>query len=162
MLSFTHLFIGAAVGSATGNPALGFGAGVLSHHLGDATPHFDTVAEHWEDREQITPAHYIFAAVEGLVGFGLLAYVLHQTGTSIVDPASPAAWGAFGGVAPDLVDNVPLWSQWFRGTRFGRVYHRFHDWFHFALFTKEFWWWPVGILTQIVLIGASIGILYMK
>ena len=41
MLFTTHSVVGAAAGAATGDPYLGFAAGVLSHHVLDAIPHFD-------------------------------------------------------------------------------------------------------------------------
>lgn len=159
MLSFSHLFIGAAVGTLTNNPALGFGLGVVSHHLADAVPHVDTGVETFEQRENVGLGTYLFAAVEGLVGAAALEYVLRQSGLTLFDPTSPLALGAFGGVFPDLVDNIPLWKTRFRATKVGRVYHDFHDWFHTTLFRKEYRWWPLGVVVQIFIVGLCIVIL---
>ena len=159
MLSFTHLFVGAAVGATTNQPVLALGLGIISHHLLDALPHVDSFAKTEAEKEVFTTGKYIFAAVEGLAGVAFLTYIVAQTGGTLFDISSPVAWGALGGVTPDLFDNVPFWSKKFQATRFGERYHAFHDSFHTTLFLKETKWWPFGLVIQVLLIWLSIVIL---
>ena len=107
----------------------------------------------------MTPGKMVFAAVEGLSGLAVLTYIVAQTGGTLLDITSPVAWGALGGVTPDLFDNVPFWSKKFQATRFGKRYHAFHDSFHTTLFLQETKWWPFGLVIQVLLIWLSIVIL---
>jgi hypothetical protein len=159
MLSFTHLFVGAAVGATTNQPVFAIGLGIISHHLLDALPHVDSFAKTEAEKDVFTTGKYIFAAVEGLAGVAFLIYIVAQSGGTLFDVTSPVAWGALGGVAPDLADNVPLLKERFRRTRFGQRYHAFHDSFHTTLFLKETKWWPFGLIIQVFLIWLSIVIL---
>ncbi len=159
MLSFTHLFVGAAVGATTNQPVLALGLGIISHHLLDALPHVDSFAQTAEDKDKFSNGLYLFAALEGLAGLAFLIYTVQQSGGTLFDVGSPVAWGALGGVMPDLLDNVPLWKHRFRRTKWGEPYHRFHDGFHTTLFLKETKWWPAGLVIQVLLIWLSIVIL---
>lgn len=159
MLSFTHLFVGAAVGATTNQPVLALGLGIISHHLLDALPHVDSFAKTEAEKDIMTTGKMVFAAVEGLSGLAVLTYIVAQTGGTLLDITSPVAWGALGGVAPDLADNVPLLKEQFRRTKFGKAYHAFHDSFHTTLFLNETKWWPAGLVIQILLIWLSIVIL---
>lgn len=83
MTGFVHAALGAAIGRAVKNPALAFGAGFVSHIIGDVVPHHDMdIGE--------TP-----------LVFGTLGYLAYEHGWK-----SPQFWGALGAVCPDF-EHIP-------------------------------------------------------
>ena len=137
MLSSQHAIVGGAVGLATGNPFLGFLAGMASHHVLDMLPHVDGIPERNEGYRFSSRAsgdwpksEYIIAYVDSFVTLVILLSVvlhLHDAGKVLVFFS-----GAIGGVFPDLMDNVPFWEKRFRQTKFGSWYHRsVHQKLHF-------------------------------
>lgn len=159
MITTAHLIVGAAVGVAMGNPYASFVAGVASHFVLDSIPHYDVSPDALRNNADsiiFTPKLWAQVWIDGIFGLALFSYWwgLHD-GYSLV---SPIAWGAFGGFLPDLIDNVPFWNKNFRSTRFGRSFHRWHE------FTHTIWqsrfpmrrFGTLGILTQMVAIGISI------
>ena len=62
MTGSVHAALGAAVGRYVKNKPLAFGAGVLSHFLGDITPHHD-VGRSADARAVAEPVHHPGAAV---------------------------------------------------------------------------------------------------
>jgi len=145
-----HAAVGAAVGVATGNPVLAFFAGFISHHIVDAIPHTDGgsyevgVENFARDKRIIT-----------IVGFDLallilLSFLLSENrGYNL-----PMILGAFGAILPDLIDNMPFWSPKLRKIFPFNYYHLFHEKMHFTILNSKYFW--VGILTQIIMIAASI------
>jgi len=83
MTGSVHAAIGAALGRFVQNKPLSFGAGVLSHLIGDAIPHHDV------------------GPIETPLVFGTLWYVGHKHGWD-----SPQFLGALGGVCPDF-EHIP-------------------------------------------------------
>jgi len=71
----------------------------------------------------------------------------------------PEQWGliiigALGGILPDVVDSSPLWSIKLREKIPSMSkYNDFHGFFHWTVPAKK---WPLGMLTQILLIAASL------
>ncbi len=106
MLSTPHLLVGAAIGAATGNPALGYAGGVLSHFVLDAIPHTDQELLEQPGKGTIMPADYAAVIVDILLGIGLVWYVSTFGGTGQINMYA----GALGGISPDLLNNVPFWS----------------------------------------------------
>ena len=115
MLIFPHAVAGAVIGENIGSDFLAFGLGFLSHFVLDAIPHFDTTDEgRWTKRQ-------IALAVADLgIGVVVLWYFLPEINQS------GYFWGIFGAILPDLMDNVPFWSEKFRETRAGSVFHKIH------------------------------------
>lgn len=118
MLLGTHLLAGAAVGEAVGNPFLAFLLGFILHFVLDAIPHFDTTDDH-----KFTYRQILLIAIEGIIGIIIFIYCYlnfssHKAGFLA---------GAFGSILPDLIDYVPFWDKSFQRTRFGRVFHNFHN-----------------------------------
>lgn len=160
--------MGAAVGAATGDPYLGFAAGVLSHHTLDAIPHFDQGTFYLErsgpqylGMTQVSNHRGGFSRRDWVMLFidwGIAAAVF-----GMVFWATPVSrWelivlGAFGGLLPDIVDSSPLWSKKLRAhSGFVRAYHEFHSFFHWTVARKELW---LGVATQAVLLAASLAYL---
>lgn len=86
MCTLTHLAVGGAVGGCVGNGGLAFLAGVVSHGLLDAVPHYDIK----DYRVDVALAAAGFAGVLGLGYWG-----------------TPVFWGALGAVVPDI--EILLW-----------------------------------------------------
>jgi hypothetical protein len=140
MLSTPHLLTGALIGQATGNPALAFACGVMSHFACDRIPHTEP-STFIEDPKECWKWSVRVATVDALIGIALLVYLLpHATYPSI------AALGAFGAVFPDIVSNIPLWQGRVWNTRLGRPFLKFHKWIHYNV-PRRFW--VFGILTQV-------------
>lgn len=166
MLFTTHAIVGAALGAATQNPALGFFSGFLSHHILDSIPHFDQgsfrtirsgapylgrerISEGadnvWTRRDwNVLFADWLLAAIV----FGFIFYYTPFSFWLFI------ATGALGGLMPDIVDSSPLWSKKLR-VRMKSVstYHRFHTFFHWTVAYKEIFW---GIITQLLVIFISL------
>lgn len=146
----THAAVGAAVGIATGNPALAFIAGFISHHIIDAIAHTDGGSYNVDVKNFLSDKRIV-----NIVGFDLILLIVL---ISVLMEARgfyyPMILGAFGGVLPDLIDNMPFWSADLRKIFPFNLYHRFHEKFHFTITNPKFFW--AGVLTQIVLISFSL------
>jgi len=148
-----HVAVGATVGYFTGNPALGFVAGFLSHHVIDALPHTDGGSFKVNVKDFAKDIRIIKIVAIDLVlmtVIGLFLYTLHGF-------YLPMVLGAIGGAMPDIIDNMPFWSPRLRKIFPFNYYHRFHEYFHFTI-ENEKWLWT-GIATQIILILISFGLL---
>lgn len=149
----THIAVGAAVGYLSKNPALGFFAGLISHHLIDQIPHTDggsfdvDVKDFAKDKRILTIVSLDLIVILIL---GLFIFTIHAVNWAII-------FGAIGAALPDLVDNMPFWSPFLRKKIPFNFYHRFHEFFHFTITDKKFYW--VGIMTQILLIALSLKLL---
>ncbi len=163
MLLVTHAVVGAAVGSATGNPYSAFLVGVVSHHVLDAIPHFDQGTFHTKRNK---PNYMGIASEEVAIGFSFrdwaifaidvaLASVIFSALISQRPDNMPAMLsGTLGGLVPDMIDSSPLWSKKLREkSSIIRTYHSFHHFFHWTA-SKQLA--IIGILTQVVLIGMAL------
>lgn len=83
MTGSVHAALGAAIGRYVKNKPLAFGLGVLSHLLGDITPHHDV------------------GPVETPLVFGTMWYLGRKHGWN-----SSQFWGALGGICPDF-EHIP-------------------------------------------------------
>lgn len=149
MLSIPHVFVGAAVGVATGNPVAGLLAGVISHHLLDAVPHWDAGSFYPPTFDPVEPNRrdVLIAAGDSLLAVGLLWWLAVNYGGSSV--ASLVA-GGIGGLIPDVWHHIPLWKSWTRRTTAGWM--RLHERWHRTVEQRQMWW---GLLTQAAAIGLA-------
>jgi len=166
MLFTTHAVVGAAIGAASPNIAIGFVGGFLSHHIIDAVPHFDQgsfytvkagppylgkAREPYEAHSFRVYRDWVMlfadwgvAAVLFTIFFALLP----------ADLWAPIVVGAFGGLLPDIIDSSPLWSKKLRSKLRGVFhYHRFHVYFHWTVAGNE---GVLGFGTQTVLVALSL------
>ena len=118
MLFSVHATAAGAVGEYVRNPILAFLLGIIIHFILDSIPHYDTT-----DDGKLTPRQLAFVGIDFIIFVLLLIFVI-KPGFSWL---SPFWWGAFGGVLPDLLDNVPFWQKAFRRTKFGKKFHHFHE-----------------------------------
>lgn len=164
MLFTTHAITGAAIGTATANPVLGFIYAVLSHHLLDAIAHFDqgslymdkdkgpiwAGAKYEEKKKFKVKRDWIILFIDMALACALSLYILANLKTSL--------WpyyilGAASGLLPDIMDVSPLWKDRFRKTKIGAVYHQFHAFLHWPLSVK---YWYIGLATQITIVGLAL------
>lgn len=151
MLSISHVFVGAAVGAATGNPVLGFLAGILSHHVLDQIPHWD-VGSFYEpgfDTDEPNTRDYAIATVDSLLAVGALWWLARGYGG--VD-YWPLIAGGVGGLTPDIWHHIPIWKHWTRTAPVTRHWFKIHERFHWTVPQRLMWW---GLFTQAVAIGLS-------
>ncbi|MFH1193448.1 MAG: hypothetical protein V1661_00470 [bacterium] len=167
MLLTTHAVAGATIGILTGNPLLGFGLAIASHHTLDALPHFDQGSfymdadngPHWAGAVYAEKKTFkvwrdwvvLFAdgTISGII-FLILFYKLPASYWGLI------VVGAFGGLLPDILDTSPLWKEKFRKTAIGRAYHKVHHFFHWPLSMKFLY---LGIGIQIVITAAGLFII---
>ncbi len=157
MLLSQHAIIGAGIAVATGNPYLGFVGGLLSHNLLDSWPHIDCDIFHRhepEDEWGLSVTDYFTVVLDFTVTGLLLLYIINNTGLLWLPII-----GAFGGSLPDIVDNVPWWNKYFRHTRIGKIYHRFHNRWHWHWRKVNWWLISIAIILQVLV---TIGGLWLS
>jgi hypothetical protein len=137
MIISVHFLAGGIAGEALGNPAMAFLLGIVLHFVLDAIPHFDNLLKNgkWNYKQ------VIFTTLDILATVALVMFYLKPEYTF----TNSVLWGAFGGVLPDLLDNIPFLTV--RNTKLGKPFHRFHNFIHSK--TPD---WIVGSLTQIVIV----------
>lgn len=158
MLLSQHAIIGAAIGLQTGNPWMGFAGGLVLHNLMDRLPHVDVNILHIENGTENTEYElgwkdYFVVAIDSLILFAVLFYIWNVTRQTNLIFLS-----ALGGVLPDFIDNVPFWNKYFRKTGFGRLYHNFHESFHWRWQSPKKWHFALAICLQIVLLAGGIWV----
>ena len=150
MLAANHTIVAGVVGSYIGNPFLAFLAGFIIHFLLDSIPHFDTT-----DKGKFTFRQIFLVVADFAIGLMLIFWVIRAD----ISINSPFVWGAFGGMVPDLLDNVPFWNKAFRKSKIGRKFHNFHNLFHSRLFNhKPF----LGLLSQYLIIALFIWLYFAR
>lgn len=157
MIPTGHFLIGGAIGAAASAqlaPPLAvpvaLGCGILSHHLLDLLPHTDA-ATFWPDARKVPLAVAVFVGFEFALGAALVCGLYLSQHTTLAFLA-----GALGGILPDLLDEIPLWQQSFRGTALGAAWHRWHCRLHCSDMTAN---WVAGVVIDAVVI--AVGLLYL-
>jgi len=117
MLIAAHSISAGVVGEVIRNPILAFLLGFVLHFVLDAIPHFDTT-----DDGKFTKRQAVLLAIDGIIGLVFLVYLYMNSSFRLSFMA-----GVFGGLLPDILDNVPWWEEKFRSSKFGSVFHSFHD-----------------------------------
>ena len=147
MLATPHLLAGAAIGSLTGNLPLVIILSLISHYSLDLLPHLDSGTLKLSKKKS-----YPMVAIDLLVG-AIILYYLATTGKLT---QATVWWGAGVATLPDLLDNMPIFSNWLhRYWIFNRI-HRFHEIIQEPGKRYQFSW---GIATQLLVIGISLWIL---
>ncbi len=170
MLTVTHVTVGAALGTvlaASGvSPIIAFVAGLTSHYVLDAIPHWERVYRpHDEPDFEITqgvaywPKFILLQAVVDVVlGFVILAtaVAVYASETSTVVFVLATAIGA---ALPDILDNVPFWNKKLRKLPLFAQEYALHVRAHISpKRQKQFPSW-LGLWTQILLVAASVVVL---
>lgn len=140
------MITGGAIGEMTGNPFTAFFLAILSHYILDLIPHFDNFLENgkWSWKQ------IVFTSIDLLV---FIIFWIHFK--PAITLSSPFWWGAFGGLAPDLIDNVPIIKDYFLRFNWAKKYHVFHEKLHWIKPNMLY-----GFLTQAVVISLA-TVLYL-
>ena len=141
MLLATHSISAGVMGEKLDDPILAFLLGIVLHFVLDAIPHFDTT-----DAGKLTPRQLLLILIDGLIGLMILYLIFHRSEHRISLMA-----GVAGGILPDLLDNIPLWEKQFRKTKFGKLFHHWHDIIQRKKL-KPLW----GIAVQVLIIILSV------
>lgn len=144
----THATLGAVIGGATGNPALAFIFGFVSHFLIDIIPHGDTgISDNFRVRKQRRKHAVAYVAIDAIFA---IFFVMMLLNTRDIESMRTFSWGIAGAVLPDLL--VGLYD--ITKSRFLRWFNTLHFIFH-NLFIKRRGDVPLfySILAQIVLIA---------
>lgn len=149
MLSIAHVFVGAAVGVATGNPVAGLLAGVISHHILDAVPHWDAGSFYAPTFDPVEPnlRDYLIATADVLAAAALLWWLAVNYGGGLT-PSLLA--GGLGGLIPDVWHHIPLWKK--RTRQMTARWMALHERWHRTVEQRQMPW---GLLTQAVAIGLA-------
>lgn len=152
MLSTFHVFAGAAVGVATGNPLTAFLAGAVSHHFTDLLPHWDPGSFYAPQPgpEDLRGRGLWVAVGDNIVAVGVIIWLGQRFGAQY-DPRILVS-GAIGGIFPDLWHHIPWWKRWTRRQPVTREWFRLHKLLHWTVPARM---WALGVATQIGVAAAS-------
>jgi hypothetical protein len=163
MLSGVHIIVGGAAGvaavTATNNIFAGLAAGIVSHFILDAIPHFDTSLDSMKQGELVFDRKtYIIAFTDSILAAIIMVFFWYYFFD--FPYITPFILGAGGGYLPDFIDNVPWWRKEIRTLPLFKQLHQFHVKIHqWKKIYPMPQYWILGICTQIVF--ASAGILYL-
>ncbi|TAK03276.1 hypothetical protein EPO34_04400 [Patescibacteria group bacterium] len=144
----THATLGAVIGGATGNPALAFVGGFVSHLLIDMIPHGDTgISDNFRVHKTRQNRAVAYVTVDAIVA---ILFVLVIANTRDIDHTRTFTWGIIGGVLPDLLVGVYEITK----TPFLKWFNVVHFFFH-DFFVKRRGDVPLyyALLAQVVLIA---------
>ena len=128
MYLFGHAAVGMTIAAGTGNPALAFGIGWLSHYLADFFPHGDEALGAWVKRGNEVKRLLVVLVPDATLVLTAFAWYTAHRGFSLA-----AAAAAAGSAVPDV-----LWGleKVFKRKIFGphEAFHgRNHNFFHMRM-----------------------------
>ena len=162
MLTVAHVTAGAAIGSflpdsVPGNVAA-LGLGIASHYVLDTIPHW----ENWFGREIYgfpsgtplgrLPAITIIGGIcDFVLALVLFTFLYQKVGSGLFYHSS-LFWGALGGFLPDILDNVPIVSDWLGKIPGVSAERSFHSKIHISEEAPRRVPYLIGLVTQLVVI----------
>lgn len=165
MLFVPHALFGGALGEAVsglpGANGLAFGLGVVSHYFLDSLPHWERLVGpklapageegfSTETPFKQWPRSYVLGAIgDVVIGLLLILYMVWRLPHGQFYQ-NPVFWGAFGGVLPDMLDNVPFWNRAIGNVPGLKQLRFLHNYFHISNDSQHHVPKYVGLLTQIV------------
>lgn len=156
MIITPHLLAGSAVAvSVTDNFLAAFLVGFFLHFIIDAIPHVDPGTFFNPEKNENKPWPvwiYIYAASEFII-IWLLVILLFQNNPNF----GIIMAGGIGGIAIDILDNNPF--RFLRQLPLLKQIHFLHKKMHYDLPPQKWHW---GILTQIIVVGGSLWVLFSK
>jgi len=141
MLATPHLLAGAAIASSSLPPEISLPLVFLSHFVLDAIPHIEPstfLKKHRLKENEATRQEILWEIPDLALAGAILIFLYFKTHNFLL------FWGAFAGISADLIDNVPFWYFVRKWPVFHQL-HQFHDFFHYELDRKHWYW---GIITQ--------------
>jgi len=143
MLITPHVLTGAVIGSFVPSLPLVIILSLISHYTLDLLPHCDQGTLEMPKRKQ-----YLWAIPDFLIGIGIIYYL--YTNSHINDLALIGAGVA---IFPDLLDNLPIFSDWLHQYWPFNKISLFHKWLQKVWLKQHL---SLGILTQVIVIGLSL------
>ena len=134
MTTTTHTAIGVLIGTAVGNPVLGFILGFASHYLVDVIPHGDMYMR--ESNNLVNKKNERMAHVFVITDIALGITLLNVLGTILPDDVTRStvyAASIFGSVLPDAMVGINDLVK----SKLGRLHTRLHFLFHDFLCRKH-------------------------
>lgn len=152
MILSSHVAVGTAVAVYSQNPITGFLVGFAFHHLIDMIPHTDAGSQgasiyNFLDKKGALKQ----VSVDIVLVMIILVVAVYMMGLSLL-----LFCCVIGSILPDIIDNSPFWSPRLRKIFPFNYYHQFHEFFHFTITNKKYYW--LGYLTQFVIIAISLYI----
>jgi len=148
MITSTHLFIGAAIGKATGNLFLAIPLAFVSHFLLDAIPHYNPkqVKSYLEKGLRgVDKKDLLLKSIEPLIGISIVGYAIYMQS----ELALVMSLGALFGWLPDLF----VFLEWkFNGN--SGIIRKIETYYH--KHTKSFFF---GVVPQILI--SVLALLYL-
>lgn len=154
MMMVGHTAIGATIGLLVPAPVAAFLIGVVSHHVADWVPHFDIgsfMTKEVREKVAFPPLGLRDWFVIGLDILLTIVLLTYLAGQLPLERTTSIAAGIFGANLPDIVHNVPFWSNglankvgWIRWWR--DAIHRTYQ------SPVELSNWVLGISTQVFVI----------
>lgn len=143
MLITPHFLTGVVIASQVPEIAPAALMAITSHYILDTIPHRD-----YFDKKYLTWRNIILTAIDGLISLGLFYWLIPQ-----------AHWGYYFGIGalamlPDVI-SLPgaFWGKWWKLP----LIKPLHNWHTEVL---QYAWgdqgWGIGLLPQIIIIGAAI------
>lgn len=144
-----HAIIGAAAGTLTDDLWLAFLFGIVSHFLADFIPHIEPkflVIKEPDGTKKWSPWLYVFVIFEFAVTIYILYLWRDRADFNLI------LAGTVGGLSPDFIANNPF-LQKMRNVPVLKQIFWFHDTIHTELADNL---WPIGLCTEILLLGGSL------
>lgn len=123
----THTVIGAAIGSAVGQPLLSFSLAFASHLLVDMIPHGDGfIANNFFVQKRKRRQALAYVTIDAVCSVLLLLFLIN---TKDLESLRALSWGVFGGVLPDVLVGLNDLTRGKYLWWFNRIHFFFHDFF---------------------------------
>ena len=156
MLATPHILTGAVIGILLSSIPAIIVVAFLSHFVLDAIPHtevstFRPIEERDIDDPRIDKLTYNIAFVDIAIGMSFIV-ILFSNRQDIFLPLI----GIGAAILLDVINHVPLWKKYTRTLPIFKQIYQIHRGIHYQLPTK---FWPVGVITQIIIVGGAIWLL---
>jgi hypothetical protein len=123
----THATIGAIIGQATGNPALAFMFGFISHFIADMIPHGDSVtSNNFRVLKCKRKRAVAYVTVDAAIA---IFFVLMLSNTKDIESMRTFSWGIVGGVLPDFLVGLYDLTKYPLLRWVNRLHFYFHNFF---------------------------------
>ena len=127
----THATVGIVIGTATGNPVVGFILGILSHYVLDFIPHGDHfLSDGFRKTKNKVKSAVAYGTLDAIAGILLILYLVNWKDLSNLEAIS---WSVAGAVLPDLLVGI---TDLFKFKILAPL-NRFHFWIHDYVVTKK-------------------------
>jgi hypothetical protein len=151
MMATPHILAGAAVAKVARRPWLAWPAAFGSHFLLDYVPHIDSHTVYGMPGEEPNTTEAAIAIVDFVIGAALVTWLVWRRPERRL-----VLVGGLCGILIDLIEVSPGLGPWFKH---GAGTEWLSTWHHAIQIRLEPAYWPVGIATQVVVIGAALKVI---